>query len=1052
MDESSPRHGTSGGGADDRDDDDHDGIRAPRRPVIDSVPASASGSATTALDNLLVGVSEQAKLEQQLGAKRNVIQERKAEDEAQASQLRDELREIRARIDGRRADLGDGAGLTLPGETEKERLVRIGKITPFEAARSARQIGDIADLTTGRVKATSNATSRLPLGEQARLKRKRRAPHRDSSHSTSEVDSGDSYRPSDEESSKQRKTPRGVAGEGSDEKGDSESDIVEMDEDGRYRTRRSQETTDDGNEVAYQKRIQQWAKTQRISRFRTERADDEIDEDDPSLLDDAHAEFLMPHVDDLSLDAGYVLPGHIHARLFPYQRTCIRWLWELHCQEVGGVVGDEMGLGKTVQIAAFVGGLMRSGKIEPGKPLLIVAPATVMVQWVKEFWEWCPVARVVVLHAAGSGFSGRARAYNGGSDEEDFSEEEDVETLNQRAALKRRPMKKRRPTRRDDDWLSDDDDEWNGSTFKKGHIIVTTYEGLRANRNKLLPISWGYAILDEGHKIRNCDADITITCKQLKTPHRIILSGTPIQNNLKELWSIYDFVPIRIGAYANASNLQLQTAHRCALVLRDLIAPYLLRRMKKDVAEDLPQKTELVLFCRLVPEQRQAYRKFLNSEIVQSVLEGRRNALSGIDGIRKICNHPDLLESSSSYGSPSRSGKLQVLKSLLATWTPQGHRTLVFTQTRQMLDIVEKFVKAEGYAYRRMDGTTPIKARVSLVDEFNEKPSISVFLLTTRVGGLGVNLTGADRVVIVDPDWNPSTDIQARERAWRLGQTRPVAVYRLMTAGSIEEKIYHRQIHKQFLTQQVLHKGGAGAAASGKRFFDANSLAELFVLDDEDSPTKGTLTGRLFGGKNDADQVEVIGGVAAVEKGDTDDEGRILAGLLQSTVAHDRVLAAAGAAAEDPDVEREARRVAEEAAREVQRSRRRVRAGQRREGGPGVVTWTGQSGTAGAERMGPGDGNASGGAPPPPRRQRECSGGWCEWPVRRWGRRRTQQERRGWPNAVWDEAGGRSAVLLLFIVVVVVVGVAPCGIESAKSWLGWQWQWVKLVRVFADES
>lgn len=321
----------------------------------------------------------------------------------------------------------------------------------------------------------------------------------------------------------------------------------------------------------------------------------------------------------------------------------------------------------------------------------------------------------------------------------------------------------------------------------EGHVLVTTYSSIRAYKEYLLPIKWGYAVLDEGHKIRNPDSDITITCKKLKTPHRVILSGTPIQNNLPELWSLYDFVypgrlgtlpifktqfsiPIQIGGYANASNVQVQTAYKCACVLRDFISPYLLRRMKTDVAQQLPKKNEQVLFCKLTVAQKRQYRNYLDSDAVSKILEGKYHVLKGIDVLRKICNHPDILlpdeaKKSSSYGSPSKSGKLLVVESLLKMWKSQGHRVLLFCQTRQMLDIVERFVSTcqisnsngggvqVGYKYMRMDGNTPISNRSSLVDTFNSDTSFFVFLLTTKVGGLGVNLTGANRVVIYDPDW-----------------------------------------------------------------------------------------------------------------------------------------------------------------------------------------------------------------------------------------------------------------------------------------------------------
>src|SRR6201996_1347289 len=229
-------------------------------------------------------------------------------------------------------------------------------------------------------------------------------------------------------------------------------------------------------------------------------------------------------------------------------------------------------------------------------------------------------------------------------------------------------------------------------------------------------------------------------------------------------------------------------------------------------------------------------------------MAGKRQVLYGIDLLRKISNHPDLTnhkhlatKAGYDYGNPAKSGKMQVVGSLLELWRDTGHKTLLFAQHRIMLDILEKYVRSlSGFKYRRMDGNTPIQMRQSIVDEFNTDPDLHVFLLTTKVGGLGINLTGADRVIIYDPDWNPSTDLQARERAWRLGQKREVTIYRLMTAGTIEEKIYHRQIFKQFLTNKILKD------PKQRQTFHLSDLHDLFTLSSYQDGT--TETSELFKG------------------------------------------------------------------------------------------------------------------------------------------------------------------------------------------------------------
>lgn len=399
---------------------------------------------------------------------------------------------------------------------------------------------------------------------------------------------------------------------------------------------------------------------------------------------------------------------------------------------------------------------------------------------------------------------------------------------------------------------------------KHGHVLVTTYAGLQTYADILVPVEWGYACLDEGHKIRNPNTTITINCKELKTANRIILSGTPMQNNLTELWSLFDFVypmrlgtlvsfrnqfeiPIKLGGYANANNLQIMTAQKCAETLKDTISPYLLQRLKVDVAADLPKKSEQVLFCKLTTPQREAYERFLRSEEMGAILSRTRQSLYGIDILRKICNHPDLLDPhlrnqpGYKWGNPNKSGKLQVVQALLQMWKRLGHKTLLFSQGVQMLDIIEEFVQKQGgIKYLRMDGKTAIKERQTLVDQFNNTPEIDLFLLTTKVGGLGTNLTGANRVIIFDPDWNPSTDVQARERAWRLGQKKEVTIYRLMTAGTIEEKIYHRQIFKQFLSNKVLKD------PKQRTSFHLTDLHDLFTLSSyEEGKTE---TSELFKG------------------------------------------------------------------------------------------------------------------------------------------------------------------------------------------------------------
>lgn len=330
---------------------------------------------------------------------------------------------------------------------------------------------------------------------------------------------------------------------------------------------------------------------------------------------------------------------------------------------------------------------------------------------------------------------------------------------------------------------------------------------------------------------------MTIACKRLRTPHRLLLSGTPIQNDLRELWSLFDFVfpgrlgtlpvflsefadPIKRGGYSNASPMQVQLAYRCALVLRDLINPFLLRRQKKDIKEvsRMPGKTEQVLFCKLSRRQRSMYEAYLRSDDVVNIIRGSAQCFKPIIMLRKICNHPDLIcrpndeyesflkngfvnendmddissdegefdiENSDKSTLVDRSGKLEVLAKILPLWKKQGHRVLIFSQWKKMLDIIQHFMNIHGYKFGRLDGNTNVAARQRLVDTFNNDDSYFAMLLTTKTGGVGLNLTGGNRIIIYDPDWNPQSDAQARERAWRFGQKNAVTVYRLITAGYV---------------------------------------------------------------------------------------------------------------------------------------------------------------------------------------------------------------------------------------------------------------------------
>ena len=469
----------------------------------------------------------------------------------------------------------------------------------------------------------------------------------------------------------------------------------------------------------------------------------------------------------------------IWSKLFPFQQTGVNFLLEKYLNNTGGLLADEMGLGKSVQIVAFVVAIFGNNK-HLVNPVLLICPTTLISHWMNEFEKWDPEIRV--------------REYTG------------------------------------------------NAGIEKNSVYLISYEQFRARGGS--KVVWSAVVLDEAQRIRNPHAKITLCVKNTNSQCRIALSGSPIQNNLTELWSIVDFVspgmlgslvafqeelaaPIEEGTKSRATNYQIQMSYKCAVLLRDLTRPLMLRRLKADYSTEitLTEKQEEVLFCKLTWEQIEVYTQFLSTESVRKCVQNfnqkkRHNYANTQNGpakggnfyclsiLRRISNHPDLLLSNPSdvcdYGSPSRSGKLLVLSNLLKIWQKSGLKSLIFSQSLGVLDILEILLSSLKISYSRMDGSTPQNQRGGIVDQFSTKNGPMCLLLSTRVGGVGLNLIAATRVVIFDPDWNPMTDAQARERSWRIGQTENVKIYRLVAAETIEEIICKRQIYKHYLASKIL--------------------------------------------------------------------------------------------------------------------------------------------------------------------------------------------------------------------------------------------------------
>ncbi|EDN90696.1 hypothetical protein SS1G_00096 [Sclerotinia sclerotiorum 1980 UF-70] len=934
--------------------------------------------------------------------------------EAEVFAFKNDIADIQKRIDERHqynenhaeADVAGGSR-RMPNESQREFLIRTGKITPFQQTSDAATDHVQSALTDALMDAEGKDINESGAEAEPRSHQNLRLPGfadvTDTTVSTTESEFG--LRPR-----KKRRLVNGASTDMSPARSstaddtfspellaEGEEELIEDDDydeedendalmTARTSTRKRSKPVkarkdeaqslagiDDGNEDMYQARLANWVEKRRAARRLHLEHNPESEDDAAAEISEEEEWFKpCPGQPDHRFENGLKLPGDIFPALFDYQKTGVQWLSELYNQQVGGIIGDEMGLGKTIQIISFLAGLHYSKKLT--KPIIVVAPATVLRQWVNEFHRWWPALRVSILHSSGTGM---LNVRNEGR----LEDEEDDIIYGQ--TTKKAPKSQKLAQKIVD------------RVVKHGHVLVTTYAGLQTYSDTLINVDWDYAVLDEGHKIRNPNTAVTIYCKELRTPNRVILSGTPMQNGLIELWSLFDFVfpmrlgtlvnfrqsfevPIKIGGYANATNLQVLTATKCAETLKDAISPYLLQRLKVDVAADLPKKSEQVLFCKLTRPQRDAYEMFLASDEMKSILNRTRQSLYGIDILRKICNHPDLLDKrlktkpNYKWGNGNKSGKMQVVKALLQMWKGYGHKTLLFSQGVQMLDILEEFVKKlGGFNYLRMDGGTAIKDRQTLVDQFNNDPNMHVFLLTTKVGGLGVNLTGANRVIIFDPDWNPSTDVQARERAWRLGQKKEVTIYRLMTAGTIEEKIYHRQIFKQFLTNKILKD------PKQRQTFAMKDLYDLFTLGDQDCGT--TETGEMFKGtevqfsktsspstsrslsvdpgQGDSESdLRNLAGVAELEqfndpseeKEKDNEESRLMEGIfarsgVHSALEHDQIINGKRKVAADRGmIEREAKRIAAESATALRRAGEAARSIT-----PGTVTWTGEYGSAG---------------------------------------------------------------------------------------------------------
>uniref|UniRef100_A0A0P6JEL0 DNA excision repair protein ERCC-6-like 2 n=1 Tax=Heterocephalus glaber TaxID=10181 RepID=A0A0P6JEL0_HETGA len=556
---------------------------------------------------------------------------------------------------------------------------------------------------------------------------------------------------------------------------------------------------------------------------------------------------------------GDSIPYTINRYLRDYQREGAQFLYRHYIQGRGCILGDDMGLGKTVQVISFLAAvfhkkgthediennmpefLLRSIKKEPTsstakKMFLIVAPLSVLYNWKDELDTW-GYFRVTILHG----------------------NKKDNELI--------RVMQ------------------------RKCEIALTTYETLRLCLDELNSLEWSAIIVDEAHRIKNPKARITEAMKALKCNVRIGLTGTILQNNMKELWCVMDWAvpgllgsrihfqkqfsdPVEHGQRHTATKRELATGRRAMRRLAEQMSGWLLRRTKTLISDQLPKKEDRMVYCSLTDFQKAVYQTVLEAEDVTLILQSskpctcnsgrkRRNCcyktnsrgetvktlyLSYLTVLQKVANHVALLQATSTsrqqetlikricdqvfskfpdfvqkskdaafetLSDPKYSGKMKVLQQLLNHFRKNKDKVLLFSFSTKLLDVLQQYCMASGLDYRRLDGSTKSEERLRIVKEFNSTQDVNICLVSTMAGGLGLNFIGANVVILFDPTWNPANDLQAIDRAYRIGQCRDVKVFRLVSLGTVEEIMYLRQVYKQQLHCVVV------GSENAKRYFEA---------------------------------------------------------------------------------------------------------------------------------------------------------------------------------------------------------------------------------------
>ncbi|SBS83274.1 chromatin remodeling protein, putative [Plasmodium ovale curtisi] len=464
-------------------------------------------------------------------------------------------------------------------------------------------------------------------------------------------------------------------------------------------------------------------------------------------------------------------PDNINGCMKPYQIEGLNWLYQLYRHKINGILADEMGLGKTLQTISLLCYLRFNKNIK--RKSIIICPRSTLDNWYEEIKKWCTEMKAFKYY---------------GSKEQ------------------RRELNKK--------VLHTDYD-----------VLLTTYEIVIKDKSSLYDIDWFFLIIDEAHRIKNDKSVLSSSVRFLKSDNRLLITGTPLHNNLKELWSLLNFLMPKIFDNSeefdnlfNISKISTNDNKQNEIItqLHTILKPFMLRRLKVEVEQSLPPKREIYIFVGMSKLQKKLYSDILskNIDVINAMTGSKNQMLNILMQLRKCCNHPYLFDGIEEppYIEGNHlietSGKMSLLDKLLPRLKKENSRVLLFSQMTRLLDIIDDYCRWKNYEYLRIDGSTVGDERQIRINQFNEPNSkYFIFLLSTRAGGIGINLTTADIVILFDSDYNPQMDIQAMDRAHRIGQKKRVIVYRFVTQNSVEEKIVERAAKKLKLDSLIIQKG-----------------------------------------------------------------------------------------------------------------------------------------------------------------------------------------------------------------------------------------------------